>query len=194
MPFIIPFVCGDPLSDKTQNTRNASRALTRSKQGLPKSQPPAANLNNTIRNPPSRLFASFTRGISNCSAIRLFPALWGADVNRPGRIMCKTGAVPHPPARPSFAPHNKFRVTSFGTLRTYSTGYKAAQRWAAVRRSTVESVALYAGQVLKRSDLCAGGSQIAVPWGRPGDARRADAPDSAPVKDCNALNAPPRRS
>ena len=61
-------------------------------------------------------------------------------------------------------------------------GYQAAQRRAAVRRSKIQSVALYAGQIRIRSKLSAGGSQIAVPWVRPGDARRADALDSAQGK------------
>ena len=54
-------------------------------------------------------------------------------------------------------------------------GYKAAQRRAAVRRSKVRSVALYAGQIRERSKLCNSGSQIAVPWGRPFESRRPSA-------------------
>ena len=53
--------------------------------------------------------------------------------------------------------------------------YQAGQRRAAVRRSMVDSIALYAGPIRERSDLCAGGSPIAVPWVRPGDARRPSA-------------------
>ncbi|ATX65470.1 hypothetical protein BG454_06200 [Roseinatronobacter bogoriensis subsp. barguzinensis] len=49
------------------------------------------------------------------------------------------------------------------------------QRRAAVRRCFIQSVALYAGQIRERSNQCAWGSQIAVPWGRPGDARRPSA-------------------
>ena len=54
-------------------------------------------------------------------------------------------------------------------------GCKAAQRRAAVRRSKAYSIALYTGQAPERSDQCAWGSPIAVPWGRPGDARRPSA-------------------
>ena len=44
---------------------------------------------------------------------------------------------------------------------------QAAQRRAAVRRSSVRAIALYAGQIRRRSEHCAGGSQIAVPVGGP---------------------------
>ena len=69
-------------------------------------------------------------------------------------------------------------------------GYKAAQRRAAERRSCLRSIALYAGQIRERSKLCSSGSQIAVPWVRPGDARRADALDSAHLKAPECLQCP----
>ena len=66
---------------------------------------------------------------------------------------------------------------------------EAAQRRAAVRRYKTYSVALYACQAPERSNQCAWGSQIAVPRGRPGDARRAGALDSALLKVGTALQA-----
>jgi hypothetical protein len=53
--------------------------------------------------------------------------------------------------------------------------HKAAQRRAAVRRSGLEAMLLYGGNVRTKSKLSAGCSQIAVPGGRPGDARRPSA-------------------
>jgi hypothetical protein len=44
---------------------------------------------------------------------------------------------------------------------------KAAQRWAAVRRSGLEAMSLYGGNVRTKSKLSAGCSQIAVPGGGP---------------------------
>jgi hypothetical protein len=44
---------------------------------------------------------------------------------------------------------------------------KAAQRRAAVRRSVLEAMSLYGGNVRTKSKLSAGCSQIAVPGGGP---------------------------
>ncbi len=56
---------------------------------------------------------------------------------------------------------------------------QAAQCWAAGRRSDRIAMSLYGGNVRAKLRLRAGCSQIAGPWGRPSDARRADALDSA---------------
>ena len=68
----------------------------------------------------------------------------------------------------------------------------AAQRRAAVRRSAFGFVVLYAGQIRKRSKRCASSSPIAVPWGRPGDARRPSA--FAPRGCMLRTSAPSRRA
>jgi hypothetical protein len=52
---------------------------------------------------------------------------------------------------------------------------QAAQRRAAVRRSDLEAMSLYGGNVRTKPKLCAHGCQIAVPWVRPSDARRPSA-------------------
>jgi hypothetical protein len=44
---------------------------------------------------------------------------------------------------------------------------KAAQRWAAVRRSDLEAMSLYGGNIRTKLRLCAGCSQIAGPGGGP---------------------------
>ena len=83
-----------------------------------------------------------------------------------GAYRCSRLATNSRPLVLCWPPDRRCPMTALSPLRPWRYLRQAAQRRAAVRRSPICSIALYAGQTRKRSKRCAPSSPIAVPWGR----------------------------